>query len=421
MRTRLWLTIMMLVLPVRAMAQAPAVPTAPVAPPAAPAVSTPRPVEVTEPRLPTNPQSPTDFQGPVRVAPGSGGEGGTGEGGGGEPAGPEGYSGGDFTAEGGRPELYGGSGIRKQDVPRSHTVQKGDTLWNLCSHYYGDPWSWPQIWAYNKKITNPHWIYPGDQVRLLPGPTVSPRGERQESIRLTGKQSRPSGDIQLRQNGFADPKELEQTAGVSGSKEERLMLSESDEIYIEGNDKFTPKRGQSYSIYRVRDELKNADGKVVGNKVEILGTAQVKEDPNKKKVARAVITESLNPIERGDRVGVLRRRFTRVAVRAADKDLAASVVATMRDGKHVATEELVFVDKGRNQGVQTGNRFLVLRQGDGYKRLLQDEDDENPKYPREAVAELTVIDVRDDTSVALVTRAIKEIRVGDKAQMKRGY
>src|SRR6185295_9150078 len=43
-----------------------------------------------------------------------------------------------------------------------HTVEKGDTLWDLSSKYLGSPWYWPKVWSYNPQIANPHWIYPGN-------------------------------------------------------------------------------------------------------------------------------------------------------------------------------------------------------------------------------------------------------------------
>src|SRR5215831_4792526 len=50
-----------------------------------------------------------------------------------------------------------------------HTVEKGDTLWVLSGKYLGSPWYWPKVWSYNPQIANPHWIYPGNQVRFYPG------------------------------------------------------------------------------------------------------------------------------------------------------------------------------------------------------------------------------------------------------------
>jgi hypothetical protein len=53
--------------------------------------------------------------------------------------------------------------------PATHTVKKGDTLWDLAREYLGDPFQWPQIFRLNAElIKDPHWIYPG-QIFKLPG------------------------------------------------------------------------------------------------------------------------------------------------------------------------------------------------------------------------------------------------------------
>lgn len=56
--------------------------------------------------------------------------------------------------------------------PATHTVKRGDTLWELAKTYLGDAMQWPQIFRANSdKIKDPHWIYPG-QVLKLPGGTA---------------------------------------------------------------------------------------------------------------------------------------------------------------------------------------------------------------------------------------------------------
>lgn len=60
-------------------------------------------------------------------------------------------------------------GERSVSVPPIHVVKKGDTLWDLSGRYYGNPWKWPKVWSYNPQIMNPHWIYPGDQIRMRLG------------------------------------------------------------------------------------------------------------------------------------------------------------------------------------------------------------------------------------------------------------
>lgn len=45
----------------------------------------------------------------------------------------------------------------------THTVKKGDTLWDLSQKYYNNPYLWPALWALNYEIAkNPHFISEGD-------------------------------------------------------------------------------------------------------------------------------------------------------------------------------------------------------------------------------------------------------------------
>src|SRR5437868_5407958 len=55
-------------------------------------------------------------------------------------------------------------------TPEEYTITKGDTLWDLSQKFLNNPWYWPKIWSLNPSIENPHWIYPGNKLRIVPGP-----------------------------------------------------------------------------------------------------------------------------------------------------------------------------------------------------------------------------------------------------------
>ncbi len=54
-----------------------------------------------------------------------------------------------------------------RDVPETYEVVKGDTLWDITESFFGDPVQWPDIWKKNLEgIEDPHWIYPGQIIKL---------------------------------------------------------------------------------------------------------------------------------------------------------------------------------------------------------------------------------------------------------------
>ena len=80
--------------------------------------------------------------------------------------------------------------------------------------------------------------------------------------------------------------------------------------------------------------------------------------------------------------------------------------------------DTIFIDRGEKDGVKIGNRFFVVRRGDGRHQL---DDEAREELPWEQIGEALIVRTQGRSSTALVTRSAIEIRRDDKAIMERHY
>jgi len=323
------------------------------------------------------------------------------------------YLGGHVATGGTEPQNEG-------EVPEVHVVQKGDTLWDICRFYFKNPWRWPEIWGLNPQITNPHWIYPGNVVRLL----ASGGTPRPTAPTPTPTAAQPSAEAgaQLRQIAFVGLADLQAAGTISGSTDEKLMLSTGDEIFVDYPAGKPPQMDTRYSIYVPdRDILEPGTKKVIGKYVVIRGELKITE-VKKDKAARAIITDITDQgtVERGQKVGPLKTQFRDLKEVASDANVEGLIAGVLQGTNIIGLGQVVFIDRGSADGVKPGNRMIVVRRGDAYPEpgaLATAKDDRH--FPDTDYGALTILQVADRTSVAWTARTDTDLQVGDHVVMRK--
>jgi hypothetical protein len=134
------------------------------------------------------------------------------------------------------------------------------------------------------------------------------------------------------------------------------------------------------------------------------------------------VIDCTEEMARGYRVGPLKRQFKLVEPKSGSRDLSGIVVATLHPRDMVSAHTLAFVDRGKRDGLEIGNRMQIVRRGDGYQPLRQrGVPIDDKRYPRETIGEVMVVDTRDDTATAVVLKSAKEIEIGDRVEARVGY
>lgn len=334
-------------------------------------------------------------------------------------------------------------------APENYVIQRGDTLWDLSGKFLDSPWYWPKLWSYNPQIENPHWIYPGNPLRLAPAGADAPariemvasdaapkeiddlsRGtldraqvlDDEDTVTVGGPfkvgGTRPKAPAVLR-NSFVTASELDSSGTVVAAFEEKMILTTGDRIYGRFKDPAAVKVGQKFSVYRTEGQIIHpVTNRRFGWKTVILGTARVTAvEPGK--AASLVLTYVNDGVERGDLIGPSVEQAQRpLFLRPNQGSLDGYVIGVQPAIMTGAAEfNVVYLDKGKVDGVDVGNTFEVVRAGDPLYEPI-DRPLNMPGLPREVIGHLVVFDAQERASSAYVRRAVTELLVGDHVEMR---
>ncbi len=166
-------------------------------------------------------------------------------------------------------------------LPSTHVVTRGETLWSIAQLYFSDPLLWPEIYRLNTSIIDdPHWIYPGEELSLAGAVSVAQAPDttlvaapQQVAADTVHAQPTPSADTVA-----ADTTTVVDTAVVApppGPTETYQTIFDRrrtpsqevrDELRAYTNQPYRPlRRGEFYSAGFLTEEERLPYGRVLGN------------------------------------------------------------------------------------------------------------------------------------------------------------
>jgi hypothetical protein len=280
------------------------------------------------------------------------------------------------------------------DAPDAYTVVKGDTLWGIAGRFLKDPWKWPQIWQMNRdQIKDPHWIYPGDVVRLdksgaspslalYPGGAGGPGGggpsggtaadaERnqfrlQPRIRVepltAAVPSIPGNAIGpfLTQPLVVEAGDLDIAPTILATEESRVVVGAGNLAYV---DRIGEKDAINWQVFRPGEALRDPEtNEVLGYEAKYVGDARVKRYGNPTTIE---VTKARQEINRGDRLAPARETsFPSYVPHAPDKPIKGAIMSVDGGVAEFGQFSIITINRGSRDGVELGHVLAVWRRGD---------------------------------------------------------
>ncbi len=334
------------------------------------------------------------------------------------------------------------------DVPEVYIVKEGDTLWDITEKFFGDPFTWPEIWKKNLFIEDPHWIYPGQEITLklllekVAEPELPPEKPLKQPEPLfieTAPRTIVSETVIERDTAAPVPEEDQDVISVlrnpqptyrkesyirtgfiskrSGIPREKIIkidgeisvATRNDFVYVDIRKNGDVKKGDILAVLTVGDRVKHPDtDEDLGFVVRIKGILEVLSIGDDQ--MRCMVTESFDPIFEDDIVMPIRLTSApEFDAWVRPKEIIKGTILAINESLiSIHINDTLYIDKGSNNGVRPGDRFMV------YSR----DDDLNDTGHRNPLGEIQAVNVMaGETAVIVVSLKGEKINIGDRAEL----
>jgi len=312
----------------------------------------------------------------------------------------------------------------RSDHPDEYVVVEGDTLWDISGKFLEQPWQWPAIWHANPQIENPHLIYPGDRISLvyIDGKARLVVNGGKQTVRLSPgsrdlhRAAIPPVEWDAIKHFITNARVVStpntELPYVVANESERHMATVKDLTYVRGLD---GRVGEEFAIVRMRHIYYDDAGVVKRGIHHPYGTKMRRKDTYPDNIWNATLSwRKKNPpvlgyeywdisvgrlVKEGD-PATLEIQSGRTEVKEGDfvlplddheydAQLIPHAMAPIPDGLEVIAltqttygsghYQIIAINAGANQGIETGHVFSAFRPG----KQIRDE----VKYPKGSMAD----------------------------------
>lgn len=345
----------------------------------------------------------------------------------------------------------------------THTVKKGDTLWDIAKQYLNDPFLWPEIYRINTDVVeDPHWIYPNEVLKLPANATVATTAtdvttvvdDRMSPMPTTSliEAPRPTGATVFslsasrrvatvsrfgasatqfphpavrvgetyaapwldRMNGPAEQGTIVGSAEIAGiaTQTPRSRMLNEERAYITLPKDIVPARGDRYLAFQLGPVLENGS-----QMVEPTGVVEVERAENGDASTVRIITQYSN-VEAGQGIVPIDHFTLGNDARPAPLMLGTEghVIFVGSNSVLPTVQSYVVIDVTAKDGAKIGDQYTLFEPR--RKVLVKGRGDQTAQVPEERVALGQVVKVTDrGTTLILVDQQNPSVKVGTRARL----
>ena len=209
-------------------------------------------------------------------------------------------------------------------------------------------------------------------------------------------------------NTFVTTNVVQDVGEIKATPKESVFVNKYDIIYATFDRSAKVKPGDLFTVYTTNGEIKHPISDRSG--FIYTTTAQIKTVKKIDDVWECIVVDQSGLVQRKDRITVYTPKLGKIAKTYSKRNIEAAIIGSYSESNAgLANGDVVYLDRGRADGVELGNVFDVYSFVD---RGTQKKITPSPTY---RVGELNVINITDNFATALVTGATSEFSPGNIA------